>query len=285
MGCIFLEMLTVICDMPLVGLQKFKARDGDDSYHAKLDWILDNWLPELPMPSELLPATAEPDFLALKDTIARMLSHEAKDRPKADELSFGTVFQRECCPHPYPTPAFSHQSNSCRPSSRRASAQVSEVREASPHRRSEKPLFGEVVLGHGYKIPTEKTWEEPLRQTSPRLASDFLKPLRSPTLYSSSFISMPSLSSTKDNTSDASGQSTPRTSRFLPMDLPIPADTKPLLGGSPELHASLEAVMQELPREIGFQLKNTEIDAEPWTAFSTDSPPKERRGSPPPCRM
>jgi hypothetical protein len=289
MGCIFLEMLTIICDESLDYLQTKTSPDTDTRYHAKLQWILDDWLPALSLPSELgdLPATAEQDFLALKDTITRMLEWNPHHRPKADELSFGLSFQRECCPPPLPTisePPVSRRSSSRPRSPRRASMQSFEIREGSPYRRQTARLYREITPEVRFQASTmtEPNLASPQEPSPAEEAADLLRPIHPLSLHTERSHSTLSLSSLGDSVPSPSGQSTPRTSEFPPsLPLSLSPENRQLPSSSADPHVDLDSVIQDLcrPKDFMFQLSNTDADAEPWSSFSTDCPPEERRGS------
>lgn len=264
LGCIYLEILTVMCDKPLKHLQKGKTKKGGDvRYAEKLDWIIRHWLPSLTPPDKLdFGESQMEEFMAVKDLVSRMLHPDPRHRPTAEELAFGPSFQRGCCNCPH--------RRRLRDTPTAFSGPVQEV--YLPREKSERPLFGEVVfpLDVRRKIAGQTRLEPQGIQMQRQVSS-------SSTSRSELSLSVPLFS-----TNPTSGTLTPRTSlNPSSLDLVHLPDGEVASRDIPTVYLSPEDIIPSRPSSDSTQLQqlvdNTQPYPQSWNHLEPHIAPTEER--------
>jgi serine/threonine protein kinase len=97
LGCIFLEMATVICGIHLDQFADWRSQtpDGDDSFHGNLEQV-GKWIERLSLVSPDGYPRRENLHVLLAIT-SEMLSYEPDDRPLASAVLMELGGPRECC--------------------------------------------------------------------------------------------------------------------------------------------------------------------------------------------
>ncbi|KIW10085.1 hypothetical protein PV08_11045 [Exophiala spinifera] len=104
LGCLYLQMLTALCEVHPSLLDKTETNGLDDRHWSdpdKLNWIVTKHLPSLRYKCVESLCTIE-DFQAIKAVIASMLSASPTDRPTASSIRLPRPFQSRCCWIPGP---------------------------------------------------------------------------------------------------------------------------------------------------------------------------------------